>query len=422
MRTHTSKDIIGTKGNLLKGRKVVLCITGSVAAIKSPEIARELMRLGAEVYPVMSRNSLQILHPHLMEWATGNPVVTELSGKIEHVALAGDHDHTADLILIAPSTANTISKIAVGIDDTPVTTVVSTAFGSKIPIVIVPAMHASLYNHPIVIHNIDQLKAHGVNFVGPRFEEKKAKIATVNEVVAFVRDKLTKSQDLVNTTIVITAGPTVEHVDPIRVISNRSSGKMGVALAKEALHRGADVVFIYGPGTAIPPAETRLVNVISTKEMYEAMMLELKTRKVDVVIATAAVSDWKPEKPFTSKVSTHSTPVLNVRLIPTPKIIDAVKEVAPEVFMVAFRAEHGKTDDDLIESAYERLKSAQADLIVVNDVARAGAGFGGDTNEVYIIDKAKKTIHISLRSKRNIAKEILDIVSIKREQSSNETV
>jgi phosphopantothenoylcysteine decarboxylase/phosphopantothenate--cysteine ligase len=220
MSPHTSKEIIGTKSNLLKGQKVVLCITGSVAAIKSPEIARELMRLGAEVFPVMSKNSLQILHPHLMEWATGNPVITELSGKIEHVTLAGDHEHSADLILIAPSTANTISKIAMGIDDTSVTTVVSTAFGSKIPIVIVPAMHASLYNHPIVVTNIDKLKTHGVDFIGPRFEENKAKIATVDEVVAFVRDKLTTSKDLTNLTILITAGPTIEHIDPIRIITN----------------------------------------------------------------------------------------------------------------------------------------------------------------------------------------------------------
>jgi len=147
LKDHPSKDIIGTKGDELKGRRIVLCVTGSVAAVKSPEIARELMRHGAEVYSVMTEMAQKIIHPNLMEWATGNPVVTALSGKVEHVALAGDRKWKADLVLVAPATANTISKIACGIDDTPVTSVVSAAFGSNIPIIIVPAMHESMYRH-----------------------------------------------------------------------------------------------------------------------------------------------------------------------------------------------------------------------------------------------------------------------------------
>ncbi|MQY82134.1 bifunctional phosphopantothenoylcysteine decarboxylase/phosphopantothenate--cysteine ligase CoaBC, partial [archaeon] len=148
---HTSKQIIGTKGDSLKGRKIVLCITGSVAAFKSPEIARELMRLGAEVYTVMSEMAQVIIHPYLMEYATGNPVVTKLTGKIEHVTLGGVHPDRADLILVAPSTANTIGKAAWAIDDTPVTTLLTTAIGAGIPIIIAPAMHASMYEHPIVL-------------------------------------------------------------------------------------------------------------------------------------------------------------------------------------------------------------------------------------------------------------------------------
>jgi phosphopantothenoylcysteine decarboxylase/phosphopantothenate--cysteine ligase len=184
--THPSKDIIGSKSNILKGRKIALCVTGSVAAIKCPEIARELMRQGAEVYVVMSSMAQKIIHPYLMEWATGNPVVTELTGKIEHVALAGEGVGKVDLVLVAPATANTISKIACGIDDTPATTVVSTALGSGIPVMVVPAMHESLYRHPVVTENIRKLQSLGIEFVGPRVEGGKARIAETKEIVEAV--------------------------------------------------------------------------------------------------------------------------------------------------------------------------------------------------------------------------------------------
>jgi len=193
MAFHSSKKITGTKSSVLKGKKIGLCITGSVAAVRSPEIARELMRNGAEVYCVMSKNAVkQIVNSYLMEWATGNPVVTKLTGQVEHITLAGK----PDLILVAPSTANTISKIACGIDDTTVTTVVSTAIGSKIPIIIVPAMHESLYNHPIIAENIKKLQSLGVEFVRPHLEEGKAKISETSEIVEIVIDRLTSKKKL----------------------------------------------------------------------------------------------------------------------------------------------------------------------------------------------------------------------------------
>ncbi len=417
MAFHTSKEIIGTKSNVLKERKIVLCISGSVAAIESPDIARKLMRNGAEVYAVMSASAQHIIHPDMMEWSTGNPVVTELTGKVEHITLAGEHTQRADLILVAPSTANTISKIACGIDDTPVTTVVSTAFGSGIPIIIVPAMHASLYKHPVVTKNIEELKKLGVEFIGPRFEEKKAKIAEVDEIVDYVISKLTAKKDLEGKRIVVTAGPTVEHLDPVRIITNRSSGKMGVAVAEEALRRGAETVLIYGPGTASPPNGGKVVHVKSTEEMRDAALNELKQKHCDVFVATAAAADWAPEKRFDYKVSTHKTSVIDVRLKPTPKIIDAVKRVSPETFLVAFRAEHSMSDDELIDSAYERLRGSGADLIVANDVGREGVGFDVDTNEVFIVDTKKKVVHVPLASKREVAKKLLDVVAGKMDNS-----
>lgn len=408
---HPSKDILQTRGTELKEKRVVLCITGSVAAVQCPEIARQLMRHGAEVFAVMSPMAQKIIHPYLMEWATGNPVVTELTGKIEHVALAGEHDNKADLILVAPATANTISKIAAGIDDTTVTSVASTAFGSKIPIVIVPAMHESMYHHPILNENIEKLKGLGVEFVGPRIEEGKAKIAETEEISEVVIHKLSASKDFVGMKILVTAGPTLEYIDPVRVITNKSSGLMGVEVTREALLRGAEVTVIYGPGTATPPKEARVIHVETTEEMYKAVVSELKSQKYDVIIATAAAADWMPKKHYDYKVPTRETSTLNVKLEHTPKIIDVVKKISPEAFLVPFKAEYNVSDKELIKNAYERLKTAKADLIVANDLARKDVGFGVETNEIFIVDKKTRVIHVPLTTKRQAAKNLLDEIA-----------
>jgi phosphopantothenoylcysteine decarboxylase/phosphopantothenate--cysteine ligase len=401
---------MGIKGIELKGKCIVLCVTGSVAAIHSPEIARTLMRHGAEVFAVMSPMAQKIIHPYVMEWATGNPVVTELTGKIEHVALVGEHSEKADLVLIAPATANTISKIACGIDDTTVTSVASTAFGSDCPMIIVPAMHGSMYNHPVLTKNIKELRALGVEFVGPRIEEGKAKIADTKEVVDAVIHRLVAKQDFSGLRVLVTAGATVEHIDPVRVITSRSSGKMGFAIAEEALSRGAEVTIVYGLGSAAPAPGARLISAETTEQMHEAVASELKSKKYDVVIAAAAPSDWTPEKPFTHKVSTHSLQSLNLKLKPTPKIIDDVKRISPETFLVAFRAEYRLPKRKLIDSAHRRLLEANADLIAVNDVGKRGVGFGADTNEIFIVDKKKSIVHVELAEKREVARKILDAV------------
>jgi phosphopantothenoylcysteine decarboxylase/phosphopantothenate--cysteine ligase len=410
---HPSKHIVGTEGKELKGKRIALCVTGSVAAVQSPEIARALMRHGADVFAVMSSMAAKVIHPYLMEWATGNEVITELTGKIEHVALVGEHSLRVDLLLIAPATANTISKIACGIDDTTVTSVATTAFGSNCPIIIVPAMHESMYNHPILTKNIKELKALGVEFVGPRIEEGKAKIAKTKEILDAVIRKLTASNDFSGLKVLITAGATAEHIDPVRIVTNKSSGKMGVALAEEALSRGAEVTLVYGSGTEAPPQRARVLNVETTEQMYEAVASELRSKKYDVVMAVAAAADWAPEKPFAYKVSSHKLHSLDLKLKPTMKIIDSVKKISPKTFLVAFRAEYKLPKNELIESAHKRLLDARADVIVVNDVGKKGVGFGTGTNEVFIIDKKKKTMHVPLAKKREVAKKILDITIAK---------
>lgn len=410
MKQHPSKDIIGTKSEDLGEKRVVLCVTGSVAAVRSPEIARELMRRGAEVYAVMSQTAQKIIHPYLMEWATGNPVVTELTGKIEHVALVGKRPEKADLVLIAPATANTISKIAVGVDDTTITSVASTAMGSETPIMIVPAMHQSMYKHPILEENIQKLKALGIQFVGPKIEEGKAKIADTGEIVEAIIHKLLAEQDFHGKRFLVTAGPTIEYIDNVRVITNKSSGKMGAAIAKEAQKRGAEVTLVYGLGTAILPSKVKVLNVETTEEMRSTVLEELRNVDYDIAIATAAVSDWTLAKPYKGKVSTWKVSSLTLKLKPTSKIVDKIKKISPKTFLVVFRAGYGVSDKKLIESAYKRLKRANADLVVANDVSRKGVGFRVDTNEVFIIDKKKNVVHVPLSSKRFVAKKILDML------------
>lgn len=406
---HTSKNIVGTKSHVLDGKRIVLCITGSVAAFECPRIARELMRHGAEVFTVMSFSAQKIIHPHLMEYATGNPVVTELTGKVEHVALAGDHPSKADLILVAPATANTISKIACGIDDTPVTTVVSTALGSDIPIVIVPAMHESMYRHQIIRENINKLKELGVWFVGPRIEEGKAKMAGIEEIVNRVIGILTKPKDMKALRVLVTAGPTREYIDAIRFISNPSSGKMGVAIAEEALTRGAEVTLIYGRGTAKPPLNVKLINVETTEEMLSAVINELKSSKYDIFISTAAVLDYGPENVVDQKTPSGLRE-WTIKLRYLPKVVCEARRVDPGVFIVGFKAEYKISKEELIEKAYRKLKESNLNLIVANDVGLAGRGFESDTNEVYIVDPEKNVVHIPLSSKRDVAAKILDVV------------
>jgi phosphopantothenoylcysteine decarboxylase/phosphopantothenate--cysteine ligase len=411
LKDHPSKDIVESLGTELRGKTIVLCITGSVAAVQSPEIARLLMRHGADVVAVFSEAAHEIIHPYLMEWATGNEVITELTGKIEHVALAGEHSSKADLILIAPATANTISKVAMGIDDTPVTSTVTTAFGSGIPIVIVPAMHASMYKHPILGENINKLEQLGVEFIGPRMAEGKAKIATPSEVLNTVLQKLGTKQDFTKKHILITAGPTIEYIDPVRIVTSKSSGRMGVELAIAAYDRGANVTLVYGRGSVVPPENIQVVSVETTQEMLDSVKTELQRKTYDVMIAAAAVADWTPQSQHKEKIPTKTAKSLSVEFTPTPKIVDVVKTIQAEIFLVLFKAEHGVTDKELVARAHKRLQAANADLIIANDVGRPGVGFGTETNELFVVDPSKNIVEISKTSKRKAAHQVLDAIA-----------
>jgi phosphopantothenoylcysteine decarboxylase/phosphopantothenate--cysteine ligase len=408
---HPSKDIIESKGTILKGKTICMCLTGSVACINSPIIARELMRLGAEVIVIMSKAATELINPSLMHWATGNPVITKLTGAVEHVFLAGDrpnHFGKADIILVSPATANTISKIANGIDDTPVTTVVSTAFGSSIPIVIVPAMHASMF-HPIIERNIARLKECGINVLGPRLSEGKAKIAKVEDIIDKVIDLLITTRDLEGKKVLITAGPSREAIDSIRYLSNKSSGRMGIELAKEASARGADVLLVAGECMVKIPDYINTIHVESAEDFTKTIKDELSYSNYDMFISAAAVSDYKPVDFIEGKISSDSVEKLNVTMHLTPKILNVARRKDYKLFIIAFKAEINVSRTELIDRAYNRLLKSEADLIVANDVGREDIGFNSKDNEVYIINKEKHITHIEKHTKRYVASKIIDV-------------
>ncbi len=413
---HPSFDIRSSIGNELTGRRIALCLTGSVAVIRSIDLARLLIRHGAEVYPVMSEAATRLIGPDLLEWATGIRPVTEITGAIEHVALAGNVDRPVDLVVVAPATANTIGKIAVGIDDTPVTTVVTTAIGQRIPVLIVPAMHEPMYRHPIVLENLERLRRYDIDVLSPLISEGKAKIADPEAIYARIVTLLHRTDTggvLRGKQILITAGRTVEYLDPIRVLTNNSSGKMGMAIAAAAAALGAEVTVVYGKGTAPPPPGVKIVDVDTSQDMLDAVNSCLASSRQDVLIAAAAVGDWKPREMASDKITTHGSKGLTIELVPTPKIIDAIKKNHPDVFLVAFRALHALSEDALIENAFARMNKAGADLIAVNDVSKSGAGFESDTNEVYVIDKSRHIHHIPLLTKTEVAKRLMEIVADK---------
>lgn len=402
---HPSKDITGSDGGELAGKKIVLCITGSVAAYRAIDLARLLMRHGADVHAVMSESTEQtLLHPEMMKWATGNDVVTKLTGNLEHIMLA-DYN-MSDLVIVYPCTANTIGKAANGIDDTPVTSVLSVALGSKIPIIIAPAMHEAMYENSFISENVARLQGY-VTFVGPKMEEGKAKAAEPEQVLAAAIAALGKKA-LEGKRVLLTAGSTTEHIDPIRIITNQSSGKMGTAIAAEALRMGGDVTLIYGHGTAKPVA-SRIINVESSDEMYDAVTKELK-RDYDIVIMAAAVADYTPATKSPKKIDTRAGSA-SLSLVPTKKIVDEIKKLSKDTFLVAFKADHDVSDAALVDKAYSKLKECDADLIVANDVGRNDTKIGSDRNEVFIVDKKKKVVHISLDNKAAVAKKILELVS-----------
>ena len=405
----------------------MLCITGSIAAYKAIDLSRMLMRHGADVHCVMSEMATTtLLTADMMKWATGNKVVTRLTGDLEHIFLA-DYN-MSDLIIVYPCTANTLGKIGNGIDDTPVTSVLSVALGSKIPIIIAPAMHKSMYDNPFIKENICRLMNQGIEFLQPLLSEGKAKVAHPEQALKQVLNKFDKRSkngilSLHDKNILVTAGSTVEYIDPVRVITNLSSGKIGNAIAKEASNRGAKVTIVYGYTTAAnytsDSSDLKVIKATTTEEMCNIVVSELSSKTYDIAILAAAVTDFGPEEKSSNKIDSRIDR-LSLSLVPTRKIVDRIKHITKnDIFLVAFKAEYNVSDLSIVEKAYQKLEECDGDLIVANDIGRAGSEAGSDNDEVFIINRQKEVIHLPLQSKRDIAKKLVDVITESIEAKNN---
>ena len=399
MTRHPSLDIVESYGTELTGKKIVLCVAGSVAAYKSIELARLLMRHGANVKCVMSNASTKLIKPDYMKWATGNNVITKLTGDMEHIDLA-DYKRS-DLLIVYPSTANTLGKLAAGIDDTPVSTVLTVAFGSKIPIVMGLAMHRSMYENAAVRKNIAFLEKK-IDFVSPNMIEGKAKAPEPEDVLHFILTKFGQSKILKGKKVLVTAGPTIEKIDPIRVITNHSTGKTGVLLASELVSAGAKVTLVYGPGITEPPKGAKIIPVQTVTDMFNEVKKQMK-KKFDIVILAAAASDYIPKNQYSKKIKSTKNS-LTIELKKAPKIIDHIKKLQKDVFLIGFKAETDISKKELVIRAKQKLRDSKADMIIANDI---GKKYFKDTryNELLIVD-SESVVAIGRNKKERIAKLI----------------
>ena len=399
-RNHPSLDIVGSYGVELSEKKIVLCVAGSVAAYKAIELARLLMRHGADVTCVTSDAVTKLVQPDYFKWATGNKVITKLTGELEHIRLA-DYNQS-DLIIVYPATANTLGKLANGIDDTPISTVLTVGFGSKIPILMCLAMHASMYDNAAVKKNIDFLK-NKIEFLTPHMIEGKAKASEPEDVLEYVLRKFGFSSILKNKKVLMTAGPTIEYIDPIRIITNQSSGKTGVLLASELISSGAKVTLVYGPGIEKPPKGAKIIKISTSKEMFNVVKKEMN-KEFDIVIMAAAVSDYTPENISKNKIKSIKNKI-KISLKKTPKIIDQIKKYQKNVFLVGFKAETNLSKKELITLAKKKMNESAADMIVANDIGSIRYRKNPESNEVLIIN-SHKVISSGWIKKEKIAKFI----------------
>ena len=391
----------------MNGKKIVLGVTGGIAAYKAAELAREFIRRGAAVHVIMTRNATEFITPLTFQTLTGNPVSVDtfqLTGEWEigHISLA----ESASLVLLAPATANVIGKIAGGIADDLLTT---TVMATRAPVLICPAMNVNMYSNPIVRENMEKLAAKGYRFVEAGYGELACKtegygrLACLEDIAEDAEDLLTP-KDLGGQHILVTAGPTREAFDPVRFITNYSTGKMGYAVALAAKRRGAAVTLVSGPTSLPEPRGVRFVPVVSAREMRDAVMQNLKD--ATVVVKSAAVADYRPADFSDSKIKKTDRP-LEFRLEKNPDIIREVGKVKGDRILVGFAVE----TDRLVEYAAKKLREKNMDFIVANDITQPGAGFAAETNIVKILDREGGSEDLPRMDKMDVAHRILDRVA-----------
>jgi phosphopantothenoylcysteine decarboxylase/phosphopantothenate--cysteine ligase len=391
---------------MLKDRRIVLGVTGGIAAYKAAELVRELVRAQAEVHVVMTQSAKAFITPLTFQTLSGNPVITELFSLIEeseigHISLA----EKAEVLVIAPATANIIGKIAGGIADDMLTTIV---MATKAPVLLAPAMNVHMWENAICQENIAKLRSRGYSFIDPETGELacgyegKGRLAEVSAIVEEIC-ALLSPQDFRRETTLITAGPTEEPLDPVRFIANRSSGKMGFALARAARRRGAEVILVSGPTGLPAPRQVKCIGVRSATQMREAVLTNLEN--ASILFMAAAVSDYRPKQTAPGKIKKSEWKTV-LELERNPDILFEAGQRKGKRLLVGFAAE----TENLLQNAQGKLKEKNLDLIVANDVSLPGAGFEFDTNIVKIIDCTGKIEELPLMTKEELADRILDRV------------
>ncbi|HYM60475.1 MAG TPA: bifunctional phosphopantothenoylcysteine decarboxylase/phosphopantothenate--cysteine ligase CoaBC [Thermoanaerobaculia bacterium] len=388
--------------------RIVLGVSGGIAAYKAPDLVRRLRDIGAAVRVILTPNAARFVSPLSLSVVSEHGVIVDQwgdpeKGGVDHIELA----RWADLLLVAPATANILAKLAVGIADDALSTY---AVAHRGEVIVAPAMNTGMLHHPTVIENIEKLRARGVAIIEPDSgllacgDEGAGRLPDVPVIVERVRVQM-GARDLLGHRVLVTAGPTREPIDPIRYISNRSSGKMGYAVAEAARRRGASVTLISGPTSIAEPAGVEITRVTTAKEMYDAVMAHLDGH--DIVIKAAAVADFAPAEVAPRKIKKHDgVDELNIVLQKTPDILAAVAGADKRPFVVAFAAE----TDQVEEHAREKLLRKKADLIVANDVTDPAVGFDSDDNEVLVIGRDGATTRLARAPKSVIAGRILDLV------------
>ena len=390
---------------MLANKTIVLGITGGIAAYKAADIASKLTQAGARVEVVMTESATKFITPLTLRNITGRPVVTDMfelasEHSVEHIALS----EAADAVVIAPATANTIAKLAAGIADNMLGCVV---LATLAPVVIVPAMNDNMFQNPVTQDNLAKLKARGFTVVDPEYGRLASgkmgwgRLAEAETIIKAIEQVLGKREDLAGKRIVVTAGGTQEPIDPVRHIGNRSSGRMGYALAEAARDRGAEVKLITAPAPLPEPAGIEVVHVRTAAQMKAAVTKAVGM--ADALIMAAAVADYQPKDFVKAKIKKDS-PSLTLELIRTP---DILAEVKGKFIKVGFAAE----SEDLVANARRKLEQKGLDLIVANDITDADSGFDVDTNKVTLIDREGKVEELPLLTKREVAERVLDRVA-----------
>lgn len=389
--------------SLLAGRRVLLGVTGGIAAFKACALTRQLTEAGAAVQVVMTAAATKFVGPDTFAALSGRGVHTDLwerAGSVLHVRLA----HEADIAVVAPATANVLAKLTLGLADDLLTSTLLEIAG---PIVVAPAMHTGMWEHPATQGNLRSLRERGVRVVGPvsgalaAGDEGMGRMAEPEEILAAVASALAKGRDLSGRRILVTAGPTIEPLDPVRYIGNHSTGKMGYAVAAEAAARGAEVTLVSGPGAVPPPPGIDAVRVTTSEEMRRAVLDEVGD--CDAVVMAAAVSDFRPAVVAPGKIKKEEGPP-EIRLVPTPDILVELAEDKGDRVLVGFAAE----TSDLEEAGRRKLKAKGLDLIVVNEVGREGTGFGSDTDHAMILSASGELEPLRDWTKDELAMAICD--------------